>query len=304
MSGSITVFGSVNIDEVARVHTLPEHGETVLSYQHEMHTGGKGANQAVAAARAGAPVRLVGAVGHDHAAFLLENLEREGISCSLRICKVPTGRAIILVQDDGENVITVIPGANRETTIDDIEKVLDGLSPQDVLLMQLELPLEWVKIAAKRAKAKGAKIVLNAAPAQRNIELHDIDVLVVNERECLQTAGRQPNTDSSSAALELATMYDLTVVVTLGANGATFVQKGTIATLPSPIVTAIDTTGAGDTFVGYLTRAMLADVPLQEAVELAVQAGSMAVTREGAQPSIPWLHELSPRPHPVIQGHK
>ncbi|GAB3250621.1 ribokinase [Arthrobacter pigmenti] len=294
MSGFVLVLGSLNVDEVANVRKLPVHGETVTALNYEVHPGGKGANQAVAAARAGAPVRMVGAVGEDSSGhFMQECLEREGIMCSLRMVPAPTGRALILVQVDGENFITLIPGANHEMTTMDIEAGCEGLTSSDLLLMQLELPLEVIRAAACNAKAKGARVVLNAAPAAPDLPLADVDVLVVNENECLQVAGQPADADPLAIAAKLAERHGLTVVVTLGAQGAAYTQDGGVITLPSPEVQAVDTTGAGDTFVGYLATALLDGCSMEDATALAIQSGSLAVTKAGAQPSIPRRSDLS-----------
>lgn len=296
MSGVVLVLGSLNVDEVANVNKLPAHGETVTALGYEVHPGGKGANQAVAAARAGASVRMAGAVGEDASGeFLKECLEQEGITCALRSTPAATGRALILVQSDGENVITLIPGANHEVTIEDVEKACEGLTPADLLLMQLELPLEVFQVAARNAKAKGARVVLNAAPAAADLVLADVDVLVVNEHECIQIAGRAADADPLCTAGELAERHGLTVVVTLGAQGAGYTEDGAVLTLPSPSVRAVDTTAAGDTFVGYLATGLLNGNSMKDATELAIWAGSLAVTKPGAQPSIPRRHELNDR---------
>ncbi|GAB3523603.1 ribokinase [Arthrobacter monumenti] len=293
MSGVVLVLGSLNVDEVANVHKLPAHGETVTALHYEVHPGGKGANQAVAAVRAGATVRMVGAVGEDSSGrFLQECLEREGITCSLRSVQGATGRALILVQRDGENVITLIPGANHEVTVKDAEQACEDLTPSDLLLMQLELPLGVVRAAARKAKAKGARVVLNAAPAAEDLMLADVDVLVVNEHECLQIAGKPADADPLRTASELAVRHGLTVIVTLGADGAGYTGGGTVITLPSPSVHAVDTTAAGDTFVGYLASALLNGDSMEDATALAIRAGSLAVTKPGAQPSIPRRQEL------------
>lgn len=293
MSGIVMVLGSLNVDEVANVGKLPAHGETVTALNYEVHPGGKGANQAVAAARAGATVRMVGSIGEDASGtYLLEGLKREGILCSLRVVSVATGRALILVQADGENFITLIPGANHEIAVSDIEKECAGLTPSDVLLLQLELPHRTFVAAARNAKANGARVVLNAAPAAPDLVLTDVDVLVVNEHECLQLAGLPSEDDPLPAAAQLAERHGLTVVVTLGAQGAAYTLEGTVTPLSSPSVLAVDTTGAGDTFVGYLATALLDGWAVEDATRFAIQAGSLAVTKAGAQPSIPRRKEL------------
>ncbi|MGO1583216.1 MAG: ribokinase [Actinomycetaceae bacterium] len=293
MSGTVVVIGSLNVDEIASVDVLPRPGETITATGYATHPGGKGATQAVAAARAGAPVRMVGAVGDDDAAALLrESMSVDGIGLDLRTPDGETGRALILVQSDGENVITVVPGANHLLTPDDVARACASLTADDVLLMQLEIPLELVTAAARHAREAGATVVLNAAPALPALPLEDVDVLVVNEHECLTAAGRDVGADPLTTAADLATEHGLTVIVTLGARGAAHTTGGPPEVTPSPEVTAVDTTGAGDTFVGYLAAALLEGSPLPDAVRLAVRAGSAAVTRLGAQPAIPYRDSI------------
>ena len=288
MGGRVSVFGSLNVDDVARVNRLPAPGETVTASSSAVHPGGKGANQAVAAARAGAPVRMVGVIGDDAGGRLLgDRLASDGIERSLRTGAGPTGRAVILVDDDGENIIALVPGANAEAGAEDVERACGGLGPKDVLLMQLEIPLAAVGAAAARARKSGALVVLNAAPARQGLPLSAVDVLVVNERECFQVAGLSHGGDLQAAATGLARTWGLTVVVTLGAAGAVFTEGGDLAVFPSPKVTAVDTTGAGDTFAGYLAASLVGGLSMGHSVARAVRAGALAVTREGAQPAIP-----------------
>ncbi|MGC5615112.1 ribokinase [Georgenia sp. Z1491] len=294
MSGTVVVIGSLNVDEVASVDVLPRPGETVTATGYATHPGGKGANQAVAAARAGAPVRMVGAVGADDAADLLRgSMSSDGIDLDLRTADGDTGRALILVQSDGENVITVVPGTNHMLTVEDVTAACANLTADDVVLMQLEIPLELVAHAARLADEAGATVVLNAAPALPSLPLDGVDVLVVNEHECLRVAGRAEDADPLTTAGDLAAEHGLTVVVTLGARGAAHTTGGAPVETPSPAVTAVDTTGAGDSFVGYLAAALLEGSSLGEAVTLAVHAGSSAVTRQGAQPAIPYRDSLT-----------
>lgn len=295
MSGTVVVVGSLNVDEVAAVVNLPRPGETITASGYEIHPGGKGANQAVAAARAGAAVRMVGAVGEDDAAALLrDSMTVDQIRLDLQTRGADTGRALILVQADGENVITVIPGANHRLTLDDVTAACSSLTADDVVLMQLEIPLELVTHAARLAQDAGARVVLNAAPAQPDLPLEHVDLLVVNEHECLVVAGAGDDADPLATAATLAKEHGLTTIVTLGARGAAHTSGDVPGVVPAPEVSAVDTTGAGDTFVGYLAAALIEGAPLDDAVQLAVQAGSAAVTRPGAQPSIPYRDSFAP----------
>jgi ribokinase len=293
MGGRVSVLGSLNVDDVARVERLPSPGETVTASSSAVHPGGKGANQAVAAARAGAPVRMVGVVGDDAGGRLLgDRLASDGIECFLRTGTGPTGRAVILVDDEGENIIALVPGANAQAGAEDADRACGDLGPGDALLMQLEIPMSAVEAGAVRARERGALVVLNAAPARPDLPLSAVDVLVVNERECFQVAGLPYGGDLPAAAGGLARTWGITVVVTLGPRGAVFTDGGDPAGVPSPGVTAVDTTGAGDTFAGYLAASLVGGLTMADAVDRAVRAGALAVTREGAQPAIPAAREV------------
>ncbi|MBG6184838.1 ribokinase [Arthrobacter sp. CAN_A214] len=290
----VTVLGSINIDEVAEVEQLPRPGETVLARRSSSHPGGKGANQAVALARAGVPTRMIGAVGVDtDGTHLIDVLLAEGVSCTgiHRSPNAQTGRAIITVSDDGENVITVIPGANYDLDDELVEEAVAALTAEDTLLLQLEIPLPTVLGAARKARKRGARVILNAAPA-RPLEglLEFIDVLVVNEDECL-AVGRYQGVleagDPVATAEAIALQRNIAVVVTLGADGAAFSAGGKAESIPAPVVTPVDTTGAGDTFTGYLVAALHEGADLRSAVRLAVTGGALAVTRRGARDGIP-----------------
>lgn len=301
MSPTVHVLGSLNLDVVAEVERIPAPGETVHAVATREDNGGKGANQAVAAARAGADTRLVGAVGDDPAGErLLTGLAAEGIDTTgvLRSPRAVTGQARITVQASGENTIVVVPGANGSLSPDDAARALRGVRPGDVLLLQLEIPLATVVEAAGRARSAGATVVLNAAPgaALPGTLLSDLDVLVVNEHELRLVEGSdEPLQD---AALRLAGTHSMTVVVTLGALGALIVEGDTGGTtqVASPVVDAVDTTGAGDTFVGYLAAALCAGSSVSHAAPVAAAAGALAVTRPGAQGAIPTASAVRNQP--------
>ena len=293
---SVTVLGSLNVDEVASVPRLPAPGETVLATRLLRVPGGKGANQAVAAARAGARVRMVGATGDDIGDPLLRRaLGADGVDGTdvRRLTGTPTGLAMVTVQDDGENTITVVSGANGALGDDDVAAACAWLGPADTLLMQLEVPYPAVAEAARRASAAGARVVLNAAPAGPvDHLLGDIDVLVVNEHEC--RAVSPDHSEPADAAVALATRHRLLVVVTLGARGAGWTAGQPLVLHPAPDVQAVDTTGAGDTFTGYLAAGLDAGREVDDAVRFAVTAASTAVTRPGAQAGIPYAADLVP----------
>jgi ribokinase len=270
--GRVFVLGSLNIDLVTHVERHPKPGETVLGSGLERLAGGKGANQAVAASAAGATVVMVGCVGSDEAgSAYVARLLALGIDvAAIRVApQGPTGHALIAVDQAGENSIVVIAGANAEVTVDDLG-VLQSVGPGDVVLLQLEVPLEVVTAAVRRASARGARVVLNLAPysALPPDVVALADPLVVNEHEALLLA------DSEALPASL--------VVTFGAAGAAWDGDQ----LTGPVVEApevLDTTGAGDAFCGALSAALVAGAGRREALQAALAAGADAVTHRGAQ---------------------
>ncbi len=287
----ITVFGSINLDLIGVVERLPRPGETVPGRTFATAPGGKGANQALAARRAGAAVRIVGAVGGDgFAESALSLLRADALDLALvRAVAAPTGVALILVDSVGENVIVVVPGANGGVS----EEQAEGLAflPGDVLLLQLEVPTPAIRAAARRARAAGARVLLNFAPFRvEALDLLDaVTHLVVNETECaliaeaLGVSGR----DLGLQARDLSKRYGATVVVTLGREGVLAVEQERELRAAALPVDPIDTVGAGDTFCGFLAAALAEGQPLEAALVLASAAGSLACTMSGAQPSIP-----------------
>ena len=294
MSFEVIVLGSANVDMVLGVERYPGPGETVVATGHREAPGGKGLNQAVAAARAGARTTLVAAVGDDDAGrSLLGTLRDEHVDTSaLDVVASPTGRAVVIVQPSGENTIVVVSGANAGLSLGDhARSVLTGGS---VLVAQLEVPLPVVEEAFRAARAAGVTTVLNAAPALPVTDalLGDVDVLVVNEHEATLLAG---GTDPVAAATRLCERARRTVV-TLGADGAVLVDAtGVLTSVPGIPAEAVDTTGAGDAFVGNLAAALARRLPLDDAVELAVAAGSVTVERSGAALAAPTRGETDQR---------
>jgi len=298
--GRVTVLGSINRDLVLDLTRLPGPGETVIAHGSSEQPGGKGANQAAAAARAGAVVRMVGAVGDDSAAAVaLDPLRSEGIDVTAvrRVTGQSTGLAVVSLDADGENSIVVVPGANGAVGEREVAAARTG-ARGDVLLCQLEVPVAAVAAAAAQGRVSGAVVILNAAPATPAAGelLGDVDVLVVNEHEaCLLGGGDDPR----EAGRRLATSHELVCVVTLGAAGAmAFRTTEEPLTCPAPRVRAVDTTGAGDAFVGYLAAGLCAGGGLEEALRAAVRAGAVAVTRRGALDAVPRRSELDPDPDP------
>jgi ribokinase len=290
--GRIAVVGSANMDVVARVHALPERGVTVMGRSLAHTPGGKGANQAVAAARAGSEVLFVGRVGQDpYGIGLLESLESAGVSTHLVQTDphAPSGVALIMVDDEGQNIIAVVPGANAEVTPADVDRARDAIASSSVLLLQLEIPLETVVHAVGYAREHGLTVILNPAPAaELDLEiLRQVDILVPNQEEVGRLSGVGYPVDPASAARMLIGTGARAVVVTLGAEGAVVVDRdGETEIEPFP-AHAVDTTGAGDAFVGNLAHALAGGAALDEAARFASAAAALSVEREGAQGSMP-----------------
>ena len=292
----VFVVGSINQDFVLRVERRPEPGETVTGAELSLLPGGKGANQAVAAARLGAEVAMFGRVGGD--AFgvdLVENLRENGVDTSRveTLSGASTGSAFITVTPDGENTIIVSPGANRNFGPDEVEAASAGLKEAGILLAQLEVDIEAVEQAARIVTGNGGRFLLNLAPPREvpEVLLRLSDPLVVNEHEAAFLIGddvRDPE-DSARALLDLGPS---SVVVTLGAAGAVLATRGSSRRFPAPEIEAVDTTGAGDAFAGALAARLAEGVSLEMAVPYAVLAGAVAVTSEGAQGSLPTPVEI------------
>lgn len=284
----IVVVGSANLDFITRVLHIPAPGETVLGDTYATAPGGKGANQAVACARAGGTVAFVGALGDDpFAGPLLDSLAGSGVHDRTSRVAAPTGAAFISVSGSGENAITVASGANahlRPAHLGDLRDVTH-------LILQLEIPLDTVIEAARAARQAGAQVILNAAPARPLPAdlLRLVHVLVVNEGELHALVGPGPLQRQLQAAQALGPG---TVIVTLGERGSAALQDGQRIDVPAHPVQVRDTTGAGDTFVGALVAALAAGRPLPDALTWASVAAALACTRDGAQPSMPTRAEI------------
>jgi len=287
---SIIVVGSLNMDLVVRVPRHPVPGETLLGSDYDSHHGGKGANQAVAAARMGGKVRMVGRIGQDSfGERLRQGLRREGINVNATLpTQAPTGVAFIAVNEEGQNTIIVSPGANRRLRGDNLS--LAEFEGAKVVLMQLEIPMDAVIKAAELGREAGALVILNAAPATplSPKKLSLLDVLVVNESEAEALSGHKP--DSVESALEAAKIlqqHTSTVIVTLGYQGAVWVGPSGSGHQPGFEVDPVDATAAGDAFIGALAVALHEEQTLAQAVRLGCAAGALATTKAGAQPSLP-----------------
>ncbi|ALN73994.1 ribokinase [Aureimonas sp. AU20] len=293
----IVVFGSLNVDLVCRVESIPKPGETVLAPRYERMAGGKGANQATAAARAGAETLFVGAVGRD--AFgeeEAETLKSEGIDTSaLARVSEATGCAFITVASDGENAITVASGANRLAEASHLAPV--WASSPSALVLQMELPFEETLIAAREARERGVRVLLNLAPVPAGVDsaslralLATSDVLIVNEHELAETAEilSVTGTDADDLADRLAAETKLTVLATLGGDGALLAGgDGTTERFRAPRIEPVDTTGAGDTLCGVVAAGLDAGLSLGQATERAVAAASLACLSFGARSAMP-----------------
>jgi ribokinase len=291
----VYVVGSLNADHRVRVSRIPEAGETILGSEIVVSAGGKGANQAVAVSRAGAAAMMIGAAGADPDGDIVRNaLARQGVDTQhVHIVRgARTGRALITVDDHGANTIVVSPGANAQLTDEDVSAGLRSMGAGDLLLLQLETPDPLVRHAARTAAEAGGVVVLNAAPVPGSVDglFDDVDVLVVNEHELAGIArllGGRAARDEDLALL--AATSDAAVICTVGSDGAYVMHESRIEHVAAPVVEAVDTTAAGDTFIGYLAAGLAENgTDLVGASETAVHAAALAVTREGAIDSIPF----------------
>ena len=290
MPSRIVVVGSVNIDMVVSGPFIPSPGETVTGGTFLRAQGGKGANQAVAAARAGADVTFVARVGDDELGRdAIAGLREENIDVGYlaRDADHATGVALIMVDQSGENAISVAPGANARLSVNDVEAARVAIESADVLLTQLETPLEAVARAATIASSAGTMVILNPAPARLLDEslLALVDVLTPNEGESQFLANEE---EPRAAAARLRASGVQTVVVTLGPQGALVFSGKAESAVPSPAVAAIDSTAAGDAFNGYLAVSLSEGLDLTAAVHRACAAGALATTVPGARPSLPF----------------
>ncbi len=299
----IVVVGSANMDLAVRCLKIAAPGETVLGGQFMTVPGGKGANQAVAAARLGGDVSFVGRIGKD--AFgdqLARALADDGIDTNflLRDLHQPTGVALISVDAQGQNAITVASGANHQVSPEDVEGARERIAEADVLVIQLEIPLETVTFAVEFARSLNTRVLLNPAPARYDDPLpayllRKIDVLTPNEHEAANLLGYE-TTDGLDMADVAQQLHDIgggQVVVTLGEYGCLIATDAGVQRVPAQPVTPVDTTAAGDCFTGGLAVALGEGRSLREAINFAMRAAAIAVTRAGAQPSLPRREELS-----------
>lgn len=296
---SIVVIGSSNTDMVIKAHHLPAPGETILGGTFFMNAGGKGANQAVAAARLGGHVTFIAKVGNDvFGKQAIELFGKENINTEYVFIddKNPSGVALINVDDKGENCIAVAQGANGNLSPDDLKKLMHVIEQSDIILVQLEIPLETVEYIAKIASQKNIQFILNPAPACKLPDelLSKVSIITPNEKEAEMLTGVTINNiDSVKKAARILSAKGIeTVIITLGEEGALLYQNNNYNLIPSTKVNAVDTTAAGDVFNGALTVALSEKKAIIEAIKFANNAAAISVTRLGAQASAPYRSEL------------
>ncbi|MEH2922099.1 ribokinase [Samsonia erythrinae] len=298
-TGKLVVLGSINADHILNLEQFPRPGETVIGKQYSVAFGGKGANQAVAAGRSGADIAFIACVGEDDIGTrICQQLSKDHIDVSAveAISGETTGVALIFVNAEAENMIAINAGANAAVTPDYLHRHQQYIIDASALLMQLESPLETVITAAKLAHEHQTKVILNPAPAR---ELPDellslVDMITPNETEAQFLTGITVETeeDASRAAQVLHDKGIETVLITLGSRGVWLSENGQGQRIAGYRVKAVDTIAAGDTFNGALVTALLENKPMSSAVKFAHAAAAIAVTRRGAQPSVPWREEI------------
>ncbi|MFW3895354.1 ribokinase [Pseudomonas bharatica] len=300
MQGRVVVIGSLNMDLVTRAQRLPRAGETLAGESFTTVPGGKGANQAVAAARLGAEVAMIGCVGDDaYGQSLREGLIAEGIDCRALevVAGMSSGVALIVVDAASQNTIVIVAGSNGCLSSRLIERFDAMLQGADVVVCQMEVPPDTVAFALARARQLGKTVILNPAPVDGPLPvewLASVDYLIPNESEAAALTGL-PVDDLSSAqeaGRHLRGLGAVRVIVTLGAQGAVLVSARGSEHFAAPVVQAVDTTAAGDTFVGAFAAALARGCTEHESILFGQRAAAISVTRAGAQPSIPRLEEL------------
>ncbi|MBD2813178.1 ribokinase [Xenorhabdus sp. Flor] len=296
----LAVMGSINVDHILNLKSFPQPGETVQGEQYQVAFGGKGANQAVAAGRCGADITFIACVGQDDIGErVLQQLVKDNINTSAIevIAGEATGVALIFVDQQGENVIGINAGANGALTPEYLCRYGQVIKDADALLLQLETPLDTVQLAAETAKKHNTKVILNPAPAQKISDrlLSLVDIITPNETEAEYLTGVSVTDDAGAekAAQALHNKGIETVIITLGSRGVWLSEKGKQGKVVSGFeVKAIDTIAAGDTFNGALVTGLLEGKEILSAVRFAHAAAAIAVTRHGAQPSVPWRSEI------------
>ena len=298
--GKILVIGSLNIDMVMKVDHMPTVGETILCDGMKLVAGGKGANQACAAGRLGTDVTMLGAIGNDsHGEMQRDSLQRSGVDVSGLITKerVSTGTAFITVNKEGNNSIVVVQGANEQFTPEDIEAHRDLLEECEIVILQLEIPMDTVLYAVKLARTLGKTVILDPAPVPEHFpeELYQyVDIIKPNESELSRLTGIADAQNHLEEAVQIVKDHGVkNVLVTLGGDGVYLdTENESPVHIPAKKVEVVDTTAAGDSFTAALAAMLLEGKTLKEAAEFANQVSAIVVTREGAQDSIPTLQEV------------
>ena len=295
----VIVVGSLNMDLVVRAPKIPRPGETVLGSDFKQVPGGKGANQADSAAKLGAETAMLGAVGKDSmGSQLIRSLEKDGVNVDKVLVKdnLPTGVAAIVVEDSGNNAITVAPGANSGFTPDDLSDMDDVFKRAKVMLVQLETPIETVRTALRMARKNNVTTILNPAPA---IELDDeifslVDILTPNETELELLSGMDTSNIErvEAAGKHLIQKGVSRLIVTLGSQGSIHIGNNSIKLYPAYNVKAVDTTAAGDSYNAALAVSISKGESLEDAIKFATKVGAMTVTKHGAQTSLPLVEEV------------
>jgi len=296
---TLAVMGSINADHILNLSHFPRPGETVIGKAYQIAFGGKGANQAVAAGRAGADIAFIACVGGDDTGErICEQLQRDNIDIAPveAIPSEATGVAMIFVNGEGENNIGIYAGANAALTPEYVRRHQQVIADAAALLMQLESPLDSVLAAAQIARQHGTQVILNPAPATRLTDelLAQIDIITPNETEAEILTGIAVTCDAEAAqaAQALHAKGIRTVLITLGRRGVWLSEEGNGQRIPGFSVQAVDTIAAGDTFNGAFITARLEGMAMHDAVRFAHAAAAIAVTRPGAQPAVPWRHEI------------
>lgn len=298
-AGKLVVLGSINADHILNLESFPTPGETVTGSHYQVAFGGKGANQAVAAGRSGADIAFIACTGDDDIGERIRKqlqVDHIDVAPVSAVSGESTGVALIFVNGEGENVIGIHAGANAALSCALVDAQRERIANADALLMQLESPLDSVQLAAQIAHEHQTTVVLNPAPARAlpDTLLSLVDIITPNETEAEKLTGvRVENDDDAAKAAQILHAKGIdTVIITLGSRGVWASVKGEGRRVPGFKVQAIDTIAAGDTFNGALMTALLEKTPLAEALRFAHAAAAIAVTRKGAQPSVPWREEI------------
>ncbi len=298
MNKKITVIGSLNYDVILKIPRLPFKGETLTANGAAFSAGGKGANQAVQAAKLKTPTYMVGCVGTDASADFLVNTAKEyGVNVDY-IRKVPgsSGMGVINAVEDGSVYACIVRGANFEVTKEDVDNAMPILKESGVCILQNEIPVEIIAYAIDKAKEAGCIVVLNAAPAIELPEecLSKVDILVVNEVEAEFYCHEKIDSveKAKTEIKKMAEKYNNNVIFTLGKDGAVAYENGTIEFIPAMKVDAIETTGAGDSYIGAVSHSIIEGKSLIESCKFATKCSAITVCRMGAQPSMPTLEDV------------